>query len=140
MRFALYALAAVAVGLLAGTAKACDYNVRAVNAVAVGGYVNTVAVAVPTYQAVTVVPTVASFVQVQPVFVAQKVAVVKNVVAVNKVFVGGGNVVSNGRGQVAVQGGGNVNQQSGLVNLAVGGGRGGNVNQLRGLVNLRLGR
>jgi hypothetical protein len=108
MRFALYALAAVAVGLLAGTAKACDYNVRAVNAVAVGGYVNTVAVAVPTYQAVTVVPTVASFVQVTPVVTVQKVAVVNKVVAVDHVV-----AVKNVRGN-RVRGGGD----SGVVGIA----------------------
>jgi hypothetical protein len=69
MRISLYALAAVALGLLAGTAKACDYNrVAVVNTVAVNGYVNTVqTVAVPV-QTVLVTPTVNSFVAVTPTY------------------------------------------------------------------------
>ena len=102
MRTALYALAAVALGLLVPVAaRACDYNKVAVaNVVAVNQAVAVQTVAVPV-QAVVAVPTVNSFLVATPVFVQQKVKI----------------VAVNGYGQVRNVRGGR-NEGSGVVGIA----------------------
>ncbi len=112
MRLSVLALAAVAFGLLAGTASACPYN-QVVQTVAVQQ------VAVQSYAAPVAVvqtPVVVSQVAVVPVFAVQNYGY-NQAFAVNQHNVYGGNFVQRGfNNQRAVNGGG----KGALVDLKVG--------------------
>lgn len=126
-------LAAVALALVASEARACPYNQ-----------------AVATYAAPVAVmqtPVVVSQVAVVPTYAVQTFAVQTYpqsfaVQSYGFQSYGYGNnfaVPANFRGQRQFVGG-NVNQQRGVANFAVGGGGDGSVNQQRGVLNVKLGR